>query len=75
MEHAKAELRVTAAAVRQMPAHKGLALQVAQAVGWRRIAYRLRFVYVFEQQMDAVVMPLKTALVSKLGLAPVAEQG
>ena len=70
VQHAKAELRVTAAAVRQMPAHKGLALQVAQAVGWRRIAYRLRFVYVFEQQMDAVVMPLKTALVSKLGLAP-----
>ena len=33
VQHAKVELRVTAAAVRQMPAHKGLALQVAQAVG------------------------------------------
>ena len=34
------------------------------------MAYRLRFVYVFEEQMKEVVMPLKTALVSKLGLAP-----
>ena len=70
VDHAKAELRVTVAAIRQMPAHKGLVMQVAQAVGWRRLAYRLRFVYVFEEQMKEVVMPLKTALVSKLGLAP-----
>ena len=47
VDHAKVELRVTAAVIRQMSAHKGLAMQVTQAVGWRRLAYRLRFVYVF----------------------------
>ena len=47
VDHAKAELRVTAAAIRQMPDHKGSVMQVAQAVEWRRLAYRLKFVYVF----------------------------
>ena len=64
------ELQSTVLSVRQMPRYKWLAERLATAVGWRRLAYRLRFAYVFGSQLEKVAMPLKKALVAKLGLPP-----
>ena len=70
MELAAEELNVTVLAVRQMPKYKWLAERVCMAVGWRRLAYRLRFAYVFGSQLNTMAMPMKKALTAKLGLPP-----
>jgi hypothetical protein len=65
-ELAVAELEVTTRAVQQMPGYGWLAKQVASTVGWRRLAYRLTYTYVFGSEAPAIMQPLRKAVMSRL---------
>lgn len=70
VKRAAVEVEETALAVKRMPRVAGLALSVASMVGWRRLAYRLRFTNAAPTEVDKVCMPLKRVVLSKVGLHP-----
>ena len=45
-----------------------LAKQIASTVGWRRVAYRLVFAYVFDKKVGEMMQPLYRATMNKLGV-------
>jgi ribonuclease HI len=69
-EKAKAEVEVTARAIRQMPAVKSLVERCGKAVGWQRLLYRLKLLSVPEGEARKICQPLRRAFLQKMGLPP-----
>jgi hypothetical protein len=70
LEKAMEELETTTRAVQKMPKYGWLAVRVAEGVGWRRLAYRLLYVYAFPEEVERGGKRLKKAVLDKIGLAP-----
>jgi hypothetical protein len=68
--HAAGEAKVTATAIRKMPCLPALAVRAATGVGWARLVYRLRFTTATPNEGDKACMPLKKAVLEKVGMHP-----